>query len=61
MFNMIRNWGTYSRDDFRAHFIGASTHPEYEAFLEVLKSPVLAAKEVMMGNVLGYAQETLVH
>jgi wyosine [tRNA(Phe)-imidazoG37] synthetase (radical SAM superfamily) len=61
MFNMIRNWGTYSRDEFRAHFIGASTHPEYRAFLEVLKSPVLAAKEVMMGNVLGYAQETLVH
>jgi MoaA/NifB/PqqE/SkfB family radical SAM enzyme len=55
VFNMIRNWGTYSREEFQSHFIGAKTHPDHAAFLDVLRSPVLASPKVAMGNVLGYA------
>jgi MoaA/NifB/PqqE/SkfB family radical SAM enzyme len=54
-FNMIRNWGTYSQEEFQTHFIGSKTHPEYAAFVEVLRSPVLRSPRVAMGNVLGYA------
>jgi MoaA/NifB/PqqE/SkfB family radical SAM enzyme len=55
IFNMIRNWGTYSREEFQSHFIGAKAHPQHAAFLDVLRSPVLASPKVAMGNVLGYA------
>jgi MoaA/NifB/PqqE/SkfB family radical SAM enzyme len=54
-FNMIRNWGSYTQDEFRAHFIGARTHPDHAAFLDVLQAPELASPNVVMGNVLGYA------
>ena len=33
---MIRNWGTYSHEEFLRHHIGAPDHPEHEAFLRVL-------------------------
>jgi hypothetical protein len=52
---MIRNWGTYSREEFRRHFIGGKSHPDHAEFLSVLRSPVLASPRVAMGNVLGYA------
>jgi len=55
VFNMIRNWGTYSREEFEEQFIGARTHPEHGAFLETLRAPELQAAKVSMGNVLGYA------
>jgi MoaA/NifB/PqqE/SkfB family radical SAM enzyme len=54
-FNMIRNWGTYSQEEFQTHFIGSKTHPDYAAFLEVLGSPALRSPRVAMGNVLRYA------
>jgi MoaA/NifB/PqqE/SkfB family radical SAM enzyme len=55
IFNMIRNWGTYSREEFQSHFIGSTAHPDHAAFLDVLRSPVLSSPKVAMGNVLGYA------
>lgn len=38
-FQMIRNWNTWS--DFAAQDIGASGHPEHDAFLAVLRHPAL--------------------
>ena len=40
-FQMIRNWGTYSVAEFRRHYIGSPDHPDYGAFLEVLRHPSL--------------------
>jgi len=56
-FNMIRNWGTFSREEFQAHFIGSKSHPDYGAFVEVLRTPILSSPKVAMGNVLGYADK----
>jgi MoaA/NifB/PqqE/SkfB family radical SAM enzyme len=54
-FNMIRNWGTYPRDEFQHHLIGSRAHPEHAEFRDVLRSPLLADPIVVIGNVLGYA------
>jgi hypothetical protein len=40
-FHMIRNWGTFSPQQFREHLIGSPDHPEHQAFLDVLRDPAL--------------------
>jgi hypothetical protein len=52
---MIRNWGTFTQDEFNDEFIGSSSHPRHEEFLGVLKDPVLAHPPAMIGNMLSYA------
>lgn len=54
-FQMVRNWGTYSRDEFRNVFIGDPDHPDFAEFCEVLKAPDLLEPEVEVGNILAYA------
>ncbi len=54
-FHMIRNWGTFTQDEFNDEFIGSSSHPRHEEFLGVLKDPVLAHPPAMIGNMLSYA------
>jgi pyruvate-formate lyase-activating enzyme len=50
-FQMIRNWGTFSLDEYRRQFIGAPDHPDYPAFLEVLRHPNLALPMVDLSTV----------
>ena len=45
-FQMIRNWGTFSAEQFARHHVGSPDHPEHAAFLEVLRDPLLAGPEV---------------
>ena len=40
-FHMIRNWGTFSPEAFRAHLIAAPDHPEHARFVEILAHPLL--------------------
>lgn len=40
-FQMIRNWNTYSPQQFAQQFIGAPEHPQYQEFTSVLADPVL--------------------
>lgn len=58
-FQMIRNWGTYSRDEFRDVFIGDPSHPDFAEFCEVLKAPELLEPEVEAGNIFAYADRAL--
>lgn len=50
-FLMLRNWGTFSVDEYRERNIGSTNHPEHGEFLEVLRDPRLAAPNVDLGNV----------
>jgi wyosine [tRNA(Phe)-imidazoG37] synthetase (radical SAM superfamily) len=45
-FRMILDWGVSSPDEFNRRFIGSPNHPEYEAYLEVLKRPELQRPNV---------------
>jgi sulfatase maturation enzyme AslB (radical SAM superfamily) len=40
---MIRNWGTYTPEEFAWHHIGSPDHPLFAEFLEVLRDPRLQA------------------
>jgi len=40
-FHMIRNWGTFTPDEFRRHFIAAPDHPEHRRFIATLHDPLL--------------------
>jgi pyruvate-formate lyase-activating enzyme len=56
-FQMIRRRDIFSTEEFEAAFIGNPTHPNYQEFLAVLKSPELTAPGVHMGNVLAYVEK----
>lgn len=45
-FQMIRSWNTYSADEFAKHDIGCPDHPEFGAFLGVLRDSRLAGDDV---------------
>lgn len=45
-FQMVRNWGTFTPEEFSAADIGRHDHPENEAFRSVLKDPALNTPNV---------------
>lgn len=45
-FQMIRNWGTFTAEDFAAQDIARADHPEHAAFRAVLDHPALTAPNV---------------
>ena len=45
-FQLIRSWNTYAPEEFAKHDIGCPDHPEFGAFLCVLKDPRLAGSDV---------------
>jgi hypothetical protein len=49
-FNLITDWGTYSRDEFARHAIWREDHPEFPDFLAVLAHPSLGDRFVHLGN-----------
>ena len=49
-FQLIRNWGTFSREEFMRHAIGAADHPDHKAFLDVLEHPNLGRPLVSLGE-----------
>ena len=40
-FWQIRNWGTYSIEEFLDHAVTYSNHPEYPALMDTLKDPIM--------------------
>lgn len=46
LFSRIRNWGTYSEDEFKRIDVFDSNHPRHQDFLEVMKSPILQSAPV---------------
>jgi pyruvate-formate lyase-activating enzyme len=53
-FQMIRKRDIFSAHEFEAGFIANPDHPDYLEFLDVLRTPELAAPDVRLGNVLAY-------
>jgi pyruvate-formate lyase-activating enzyme len=45
-FQMIRSWNTYAPEEFAKHDIGCPDHPEFGAFLGILRDPRLAGDDV---------------
>ncbi len=45
-FQMIRNWNTFTPEEFAVNDIGSPEHPDHEEFLAVLRLPSLRRKDV---------------
>jgi len=56
-FQMIRNWGTFTAEEFAEEFIGDPGHPRHNELIEILRAPEFAHPIVRVGNILGYARE----
>jgi MoaA/NifB/PqqE/SkfB family radical SAM enzyme len=56
-FQMIRNWGTFSPQEFAEEFIGDPTHPRHPELIEILRDPAFASPIARVGNVLEYVRE----
>lgn len=52
-FLMLRNWGTYSPEEYERLNLGSMRHPEHEAFREILSNLRLPSSFVDFGNAEG--------
>ena len=50
-FLMLRNWGTYTPEEYRRRNIGSPNHAEHDAFIAVLADQRLSSSFVDIGNV----------
>ncbi|MDE2578720.1 MAG: radical SAM protein [Hyphomicrobiales bacterium] len=53
---MIRNWGTYSAEEFKRVFIASKEHPEFKDYLAMLAAPELREPGVDAGNLFHHAE-----
>lgn len=58
-FSLLMDWGTWAPAEFRVRCVWRTDHPEFEAFLEVLRDPGLADPMVDLGNVQPYRDRAL--
>lgn len=58
-FSRIVDWGTWPAPVFREKCIWRDDHPEFDAFLEVLRDPVFDDPVVGLGNLTGYRKRAL--
>jgi Radical SAM superfamily len=49
-FNMIRDWNTFSGNEFEEQFIGNPLHPDHPEFEAILKSPMFGDMIIDPGN-----------
>lgn len=56
-FTKIRNWGTYTDEEFKDIYIFDPKHPEHEKFLETLLDPRLESKIVNLGDLQPYVDK----
>lgn len=49
-FNMIRNWWTFSSDEFAGKFVGSENHEKYPDFQSILADPLFRHPIVDTGN-----------
>lgn len=52
-FLMLRNWGTYSPDEYERLNVGSTRHAEHDAFREILSNTQLSSSFVDFGNAEG--------
>jgi molybdenum cofactor biosynthesis enzyme MoaA len=53
-FSVMRQWGQFSAEEARSLFVFSPTHPEYEAFVEVLSAPELDDPIANLGSSLEF-------
>jgi len=58
-FLMLRNWGTFSPEVFRAKAVAFETHPEFPELLAILADDRFGAPEVDLGNLYPLRQRAL--
>ncbi len=46
----LRNWGTFTPDEFLSHDVSRRDHPNHAALLDILKRPSLSDRFVDLGN-----------
>ncbi|MDE1902180.1 MAG: radical SAM protein [Alphaproteobacteria bacterium] len=39
-FNLIRNWGTFTTEEFAHNNIGSTEHPDHQEFINILRDPI---------------------
>lgn len=49
-FQKIVDWGTFG-SDFAPHAVWMDSHPDHQEFLEILRDPILAHKNVILNNI----------
>jgi hypothetical protein len=50
LFTGLKNWGTYSREDYAERAVHLPEHPDYDAFKRWLQQPAFSEKGVLLGD-----------
>ena len=56
VFSLVRDWGTWSLEEYEAQCVWNTKHPEFPAFLDVLRDPILEDPLVHLGNLQAYRE-----
>jgi len=59
-FSLLMNWGTWTAAEFAVRCIWRTDHPEFGAFVDVLRDPRLGDASVDLGNVSEYRRRALI-
>jgi hypothetical protein len=49
-FGRIRNWGTFTAEEYRARAVHLPDHPEHAELLELVKDPIFMEAPAFLGN-----------
>jgi len=58
-FNLVTDWGTWSKEEYTQKCIWKTTHPEHDKFLEILEDPIFGHPLVFLGNVQPYRDKAI--
>jgi MoaA/NifB/PqqE/SkfB family radical SAM enzyme len=57
VFNLLNDWGSWTKEEYEQNAIWKHFHPQYNEFLDVLTDPIFDAPIVELGNMCQYRQE----
>ena len=58
-FNMIRNWGTFTDEEFAGHFVGSAANAHHAKLARILADPLFSHPIVDPGNLWRFASTEL--
>jgi len=58
-FSMVTDWGTWTKEEYESKCIWKENHPQFDAFIKVMKHPNFDNPKVMLGNITAYRERAL--
>ncbi len=54
VFNLLNDWGSWTKEEYEANAIWKEYHPQFDEFLQILRDPIFLDPLLDLGNMLQY-------